>query len=114
MDTTPDFGGDGSATKPLELLLLALGGCTGMDVVSMLNKMRVSFTAFELNLLADRAEDHPRVYTRIKLEYVITSRDADEVKVKRAIDLSREKYCSVSAMLSKACPIEHSLRIIRD
>jgi len=113
MDSGPDFGGDSSATKPMELLLLGLGGCTGMDVVSLLNKMRVDFTALEVNIPADRAEEHPTVYTRIDIEYVVTGHGIDAEKVKRAVGLSQEKYCSVSAMLKKACPVNHTIRLIQ-
>jgi putative redox protein len=114
MDTTPDFGGDSSATKPLELLLLAVGGCTGMDVVPLLQKMRVDFTTFETNITAERSEEHPKIYTRIDIEYVITGRNLDPDKVRRAVDLSQEKYCSVSAMLKKACPVSYTVRIVEE
>jgi putative redox protein len=112
MDTTPDFGGDSSATKPLELLLLALGGCTGMDIASLFKKMRVDFSGIEMNLTAERAEEHPNVYTKIDLEYVIYGRGIDEEKVKRAVELSQEKYCSVSAMLRKSCPVNYTWRVV--
>jgi putative redox protein len=112
MDTTPDFGGDSSATKPLELLLLALGGCTGMDIVSLLKKMRQDFSGIEMNLTAERSEEHPNVYTKIDLEYVIYGRGIDEEKVKRAVELSQEKYCSVSAMLRKSCPVNYTWRVV--
>jgi putative redox protein len=112
MDTTPDFGGDSSATKPLELLLLALGGCTGMDIVSLFKKMRVDFSGIEMNLTAERSEEHPNVYTKIDLEYVIYGRGIDEEKVKRAVELSQEKYCSVSAMLRKSCPVNYTWRVV--
>ena len=112
MDTTPDFGGDSSATKPLELLLIALGGCTGMDVVSLLKKMRQDVTALEFNISADRSEEQPGIYTKIDIEYVVTGRNLEEDRVKRAVELSQEKYCSVSAMLKKACPVSYSLRVV--
>jgi len=112
MDTGPEFGGDSSATKPLELLLIALGGCTGMDIVSLFKKMRVDFSGIEMNLTAERAEEHPNVYTKIDLEYVIYGRGIDEEKVKRAVELSQEKYCSVSAMLRKSCPINYTWRVV--
>jgi putative redox protein len=112
MDTTPEFGGDSSATKPLELLLVALGGCTGMDVASLLAKMRQKVTALELNITAKRSEEQPKVYTKIDLEYVVTGRSLEEDKVRRAVELSQEKYCSVSAMLKKACPIKYTVRIV--
>ncbi|MEO0081528.1 MAG: OsmC family protein [candidate division WOR-3 bacterium] len=112
MDSGSDFGGDNSATKPMELLLLGLGGCTGMDVVSLLHKMRVPFTNLEMNITADRTEEYPTVYRRIDIEYVVTGHNLDEEKVKRAIELSQEKYCSVSAMLRKACPVNFAWRVV--
>ena len=113
MDTSPEFDGDDSATKPLELLLIALGGCTGMDVVPLLKKMRQDVTAVELNITAERSEDHPKVYTRIDLEYVVAGRNLEEDKVKRAVELSQEKYCSVSAILKKSCPVSYTVRLVQ-
>jgi len=113
MDTSSEFDGDDSATKPLELLLVALGGCTGMDVVPLLEKMRQDVTAFELNVSAERSEEHPKVYVRIDLEYVVTGRGLEEDKVKRAVELSQDKYCSVSAMLKKACPVNYTIRMVQ-
>uniref|UniRef100_A0A7C4GBX1 OsmC family peroxiredoxin n=1 Tax=candidate division WOR-3 bacterium TaxID=2052148 RepID=A0A7C4GBX1_UNCW3 len=112
MDVGPDSGGDNSATRPLELLLVGLGGCTGIDVVSILNKMRVPLAGLEINIRADRSEEHPRVYTRIEVEYVFSGRDLDREKLQRAVELSQEKYCSVSAMLRKACPVGYSIRTV--
>jgi putative redox protein len=113
MDTSPEFDGDSSATKPLELLLIALGGCTGMDIVPLFKKMRQDVTAVELNITAERSEEHPRVYTRIDLEYVVTGKALEEEKVKRAIELSQEKYCSVSAILKKSCPVNYAVRLVQ-
>jgi putative redox protein len=112
MDTTQEFDGDSSATKPLELLLIALGGCTGMDVVPLFKKMRQDVTAVELNISAERSEEHPKVYSKIDIEYVVTGRNLEEDKVRRAIDLSQEKYCSVSAMLKKSCPVNYTWRVV--
>ncbi len=112
MDSGPEFGGDSSATKPAELLLLGLGGCTGMDVVPILKKMRQDVTAVEINIVAERSEEHPKPYTGIDMEYVIAGRDLDEEKVKHAVELSQEKYCSVSAMLRKSCRIGYTIRLV--
>jgi putative redox protein len=112
MDSGPEFGGDSSATKPMELLLLALGGCTGMDVVPILKKMRQDVIAVEINIAAERSEEHPRPYTKIDVEYVVTGRSLDEEKVKHAVELSQEKYCSVTAMLKNACPIDYTVRLV--
>ena len=111
MDSGPDFGGDSAATKPMELLLIGLGGCTGMDIASLFMKMRVNFSGIEMNLTAERSEEHPMAYTKIDIEYVIYGRGIDEEKVKHAIELSQEKYCSVSAMLRKSCPVNYTWRI---
>ncbi len=113
MDSGPDFGGDSSATKPMELLLLGLGGCTGMDIVPLLKKMRQEVTGVELNITAERTEEHPRVYSRIDIEYVVAGRGLEEEKVKRAVELSQERYCSVSAMLKKACPVNYTIRLVQ-
>jgi putative redox protein len=113
MDTSPEFAGDNSATKPMELLLIGLGGCTGMDIVPLLQKMRQQVSAVELNITAERSEEHPKVYSRIDMEYVVTGVAIEEDKVRRAIELSQERYCSVSAMLKKACPVNYSIRIVQ-
>lgn len=112
MDAAGESGGEDSGARPMELLLVALTGCTGMDVVSLLRKMRVPFSGLELNVSADKSEEHPSVFTTIRLEYVVRGPDLDADKVNRAVELSMERYCSVSAMLRKACPLEYSVRII--
>jgi putative redox protein len=75
--------------------------------------MRQDVTAVELNITAERSEEHPRVYTRIDLEYVVTGKALEEEKVKRAIELSQEKYCSVSAILKKSCPVNYAVRLVQ-
>ena len=114
MDANVESGGEDSGARPMELLLVGLTGCTGMDVVSLLRKMRVPFTGLELNVSADKSEEHPSVFTAIRLEYVVRGQDIDPEKVNKAVALSMERYCSVSAMLRKACPIEHSVRVVTD
>jgi putative redox protein len=112
MDTGAEFDGDSSATRPLELLLLGLGGCTGMDLVPLFKKMRQEVTGLEIDVKAERAEEHPRVYSKIDLEYVVTGRGLDPDKVERAVELSQQKYCSVSAMLRQSCAIAYTVRIV--
>jgi len=107
MDTDESSGGSAGSATPLEMVLLGLGGCTSMDVLSMLRKMRVPLDRYEIRLDAERAEDHPKVFTRIRIEYLFWGRDMDRLKVEKAISLSMTKYCSVSAMLGKAVDIEH-------
>ena len=111
MDGPADFGGSGAAIRPKELLLLSLGGCTGSDVASILQKKRVKLDGFEMNIEADMSEDHPKVYTKINIEYVFYGKDIKEADVERAIELSQTKYCGVTAMLQKAMEITHSFRI---
>lgn len=111
MDADESAGGSGGSVKPIELVLLGLGGCTGMDVASMLQKMRVPFDRFEISLHADRADGHPKVFTKIRLEYRLFGRNIDAQKVEKAIDLSKNKFCSVSAMLRQAVQIEYAYQI---
>lgn len=113
LDTGADHGGTNTGTRPMELLLDGLAGCTAMDVVSILRKMRVEFQGFVINVNAERADEHPKVFTRIQLEYVVSGENIDEAKVRQAVELSQSKYCSVSAMLKRACPVEWTVRIER-
>ena len=112
MDGPKEPGGDDSAIHPGEMTLLALGGCTGIDVVSILKKMRVPFDSFEIAIEADAREEHPKTFTKISLKYIFKGKNIDESKVKQAIDLSQEKYCSVSAMMRKTSEISFDYEII--
>lgn len=112
MDTGPDHGGRNTAATPMELLLVALAGCTGMDVVSLLRKMRVNFTGLEIGVRAERREEHPRIFTRIELEYRVAGTGIDRAAVQRAVELSQEKYCSVRAMLRPDCPVGFRIEIV--
>ncbi len=112
MDTDSEHGGDNTGAKPMELLLLALAGCTGMDVVSILKKMRVVFTGLEIKLRGERREEHPRIFTRIDMEYIVYGSRVDENAVKRAIELSMEKYCSVYGIIKNTCPVNYTYRIL--
>jgi putative redox protein len=90
----------GSGASPMELLLMGLGGCTAMDVISILQKKRVYVTGFEINLSGERAEEHPRRYTDIHIEYVVYGKRIKPRDVERSIELSEEKYCSARASLN--------------
>jgi putative redox protein len=103
---------DSQAPTPMDTVLIALGGCTGMDVVSILEKMHVKFESLDIDIKGERAEEHPRVYKRIEIIYRIRG-DVDEEKVKKAAELSMERYCSVAAMLKKSAEIEHRVEILR-
>lgn len=111
MDGGPDTGGSNAGSTPKELLLFALGGCTAMDVIPILKKKRVAFTGFEINITGNAREEHPQVFTDIHLEYVFYGEEINPGDVERAIELSTTKYCSVSAMLSRAVKLTHSYRI---
>lgn len=106
--------GDDSGPGPKKLLLSSLAGCTGMDVVSLLNKMRVTFTGFEMDIAADLTEEHPKVYSEIRLVYRFFGNNINKDKVEKAVQLSQEKYCGVSAMLKKNCPIVHSIEYVEE
>lgn len=110
MDSTEDVGGHDTGPRPMEMVLIALGGCTGMDVVSILRKMQVSFTRFEMELQGERAPEHPKQFTKITVLYKIWG-DVPEEKLKRAIELSLERYCSVSNSLKPKAEVSYEYRI---
>ena len=112
MDGPESFGGSDAGIRPKELLMLSLGGCTGSDVASILGKKKIKLDGFEMNISADVAEEHPQVFTKMHLEYVFYGNNLPEKDIERAIELSLTKYCSVTAMLQKAMPIEHSYKIV--
>lgn len=114
MDGPAEFGGSNAGIRPKELLLLGLGGCTGSDVISILNKKRVKIDDFEINIDSDVSEEHPQVYTKINIEYVFYGDDVTEKEVERAIELSQTKYCGVTKMLEKAAEITHTYKIIKN
>lgn len=112
MDGRDAEGGEGAASTPKELLLLALGGCTSMDVIPILRKKRVRVDAFEVRLTGNACEEHPQVFTDIHIEYVLTGNAIPASDVEQAIELSTTKYCSVSAMLRGSVNITHSYVIL--
>jgi len=114
MDGSEEFGGSNAGTRPKELLMIALGGCSGSDVASILSKKKIILEDFEMNITAEVAEEHPQVFTKMHLEYVFYGKNLPVKDIERAIELSLTKYCSVTAMLKKAMPIEHSYRIIEN
>ncbi len=111
IDGAPSVGGRDTGSRPMELLLMGLAGCTAMDVVFILRRKRQGITGLEVNVDADRASTHPKVYTRIHVEYVIYG-DVDDKAARQAIELSEEKYCSASAMLKKTAEVTWSYKII--
>ena len=111
MDGLEEFGGSNAGIRPKELLLLSLAGCTGSDVVSILQKKRSKLEDFEINITAETREEHPQVFTKIHIEYVFYGNEIKKEDVERAIELSSTKYCSVQAMLRPSVEITHSYRI---
>lgn len=112
MDSDESVGGSDTGSRPMELMAMSLGGCTAMDVISILRKKRQDVTGFEVKVHGERAEDHPKVFTSFAIEYVVTGKNVDSAAVERAIELSAERYCSAQAMLSKIVPIELTYNII--
>jgi putative redox protein len=114
MDSDPEFGGRNTGMRPMELLLISIGGCSGMDVASVLKKKREKVTGIEVNVKGVKAEEHPQKYTAIELEYLVRGRNLSEEAVKRAIGLSMDKYCSVKATLEGTAKISYSYKIIEE
>jgi putative redox protein len=112
MDGAPDAGGRNLGVRPLEMLLLGLGGCTAFDVVSILHKSRQQLVDCEVEIEAERAESIPKVFTKLHLHFIVSGRDLDQGKVAKAIDLSADKYCSASRMLEKTAAITHDFEIV--
>lgn len=112
MDTSVAGGGDDSGASPKKLLLGALAGCTGIDVSSMLQKMRVPFSDFDIITTADLTEEHPKVFSRIDMIYRIKVDPRHHSKVEKAVNLSMEQYCGVSAMLKKNSPLFFSIEYL--
>jgi Predicted redox protein, regulator of disulfide bond formation len=114
LDSKKEVGGFESANSPMELLSIALIGCTAMDVISILNKMRENVTDFRVFFEGIRADEHPKVFTHIKLIYQFKGKDLKYENLEKAVKLSYEKYCSVSNMLKKAVNIEYEIKMINE
>ncbi len=112
VDGPPEFGGSSAAVRPKELILISLGACTGSDVVSILQKKRVKLAGFEVKLKANVAEEHPQVYTKIHIEYIFYGENLSTADLERAIDLSQNKYCPVTAMLRNSVEITNSYKVL--
>ncbi len=112
MDGPPEAGGENGGVRPMEMLLLGLGGCSAFDVVHILKKSRADITDCEVALDAERAAEDPKVYTRIHAHFIVTGRGLKTATVARAVKLSAEKYCSASIMLGKTADISHDFEIV--
>ena len=112
MDASSEFGGEEKGPRPKQILLASLGGCTGMDVVSLLGKMRVEYEGFTITAQAEASSEHPKAYTNIHLIYEFRGKGLPEYKLRKAVDLSQERYCPVSAMLRQAAKLTYEIKIV--
>lgn len=114
MDVSPDGGGRGEGIGPMELMLHALAGCTGVDVVSILQKKRQPLAGLEIRVRGQRRQEYPRVYTEVEIEYIFKGKGIDPKAVEQAIKLSEDKYCSVQATLAAFAQVRSSYRIVEE
>jgi putative redox protein len=112
LDAAEHGGGQNAGFRPMELLLVGLGGCTGMDVISILRKKRQQVTGYEVQVSGIRAEAHPMVFVEITVEHIVTGHQIQPEAVERAIQLSKERYCGAGAMLGKVAHLTHTFRIV--
>ena len=112
MDGPPESGGENLGVRPMEMLLLGIAGCTMIDVVTTLKKMRQDLSHCETKINAERATDHPKVFTNIHIQFTVKGKDLDSKKVDKAITLSAEKYCSASIMLGEMATITHDFEVV--
>lgn len=112
MDGPPDIGGHNLGPRPMEMVLLGLGGCTAVDVMMILQKGNQDVRDCKIEVSAERADSVPKVYTKIHVHYIVSGKDLSEPKVARAVSLSSDKYCSVSKMLEQAAEITHDFEIV--
>jgi putative redox protein len=112
MDGAPDAGGRNLAARPMEMVLIGMGGCTAFDVVMILQRARQPITDCIVELTAERADEVPKVFTKIHAHYIVKGKGLSEKQVEKAVSLSAEKYCSVSLMLAKTADITHDFEIV--
>jgi putative redox protein len=112
LDAKPEAGGEGKGPSPMELVLVALGGCTAMDIIVILRKKRVDLQSLVVKVDGERASEHPKYFTKISVEYNFEGKNLKEEDIRQAVELSRDKYCSVSAMLKDKTVISYRWSII--
>ena len=113
MDSTFN-GGDGAAPSPIEYVLMGLGGCSGIDLVSILQKMRQDVRGIEMEIEGERAKENPRVYVKVHVKYKVRGRNLNPDRVKAAIELSDEEYCSIGAMLRKTAEYSYEVEVLEE
>jgi putative redox protein len=114
LDSDSGVGGQNSGLRPMELLAIGLGGCSGMDVASIFKKKKEKLSGLEINVEAKKAEDHPQKYTDMRIEFIVKGKNLSEEAVKKAIQLSMDKYCSVKATLEGTAAISFNYKIIEE
>ena len=112
IDSDPEFGGQNKGPKPKPLMMVALAGCTGMDLVSLMNKMRVAYDSLNIIIEGDITEEHPKHFTKMKVIYELRGKNIDIKKVEKAIEMSKQKYCGVSYSYEQAMEIEYEIKIL--
>ena len=112
MDSSPEFGGEDRGIRPMEMMMVGMGGCTSIDVMNILEKSRQDVTDCVAEITAERAETEPKVFVKMHVHFKVTGRNIDPKRVERAIQLSAEKYCSASIMLGKTAEITHDFEIL--
>ncbi len=112
LDVDPQFGGANAGPEPLDLVLLAIGSCTGMDVISILRKKRQVVSHYSINVFANQSQEHPKVFTEVLVEHVVEGENVDPRAVARSLELSLAKYCPVHAMLAPTVKMDHVYRVI--
>ncbi|QBZ82261.1 peroxiredoxin [Hydrogenovibrio crunogenus] len=112
MDAAPEVGGENKGARPMEMVLLGLGGCTSIDVIMMLQKSKQAVDDCQVEITAERSDSIPKVFTKIHVHFKITGQDLNLKKVERAVNLSAEKYCSVSKMLEHSVEMSHDFEIV--
>ena len=109
LDAADSVGGENKGPRPKALLLVGLAGCTAMDVISILKKMRVQPSYFNVEVEGELTEEHPKYYDKIHLKYVFRGEDLPMAKLEKAVNLSQDRYCGVSAMLGKSSKLSHEI-----
>jgi putative redox protein len=112
MDASEDVGGKDSGARPKQLMLAALAGCTGMDVVSILKKMKIEPEEFKIDVEGNLTEEHPKHYNKMHITYTFKGKNLEVEKIRKAIELSQEKYCGVSAVYQKTMPVTYEIVIL--
>lgn len=111
MDASAVYGGKGQGVRPMELLLMSLAGCTGIEVANAMNKMRIPYSSFEITAESDRREEIPQVFTAIRVRYCVEGEGLTEAKFRKAFELGALKYCSAANMIKQACEVRYSYTI---